>query len=192
MAGSFSRSCSRCRSRWRRGKAFRARRRRPPYRPERPVTTAPPGPMRMEALSPAEKPPTFVMRGGPVGPARLVFLHGMCGHGARLCAIVSVYGRAPGRAHSPAGRQALPRAVGFVDGRPGSARRAHRRDVSPLGASRSHRRHRGHRLLAGRHARRGSRAPVAGAVHASRAHRVAAGGFCPRPSPRAFHGHDGG
>jgi len=35
----------------------------------------------MEVLSPAETPPTFVMRGGPVGPARLVFLHGMCGHG---------------------------------------------------------------------------------------------------------------
>jgi predicted esterase len=34
----------------------------------------------MEALSPAEKPPTFVMRGGPAGPARLVFLHGMCAH----------------------------------------------------------------------------------------------------------------
>jgi len=38
------------------------------------------GPVRMEALSPAEKPPTFVMRGGPAGSARLVFLHGMCGH----------------------------------------------------------------------------------------------------------------
>jgi pimeloyl-ACP methyl ester carboxylesterase len=25
--------------------------------------------------------PTFVMRGGPRGPGRLVFLHGMCGHG---------------------------------------------------------------------------------------------------------------
>jgi pimeloyl-ACP methyl ester carboxylesterase len=35
----------------------------------------------MEPLSPAETPPTFVMRGGPLGPARLVFLHGMCGHG---------------------------------------------------------------------------------------------------------------
>jgi predicted esterase len=39
------------------------------------------GPIRMEPLSPEQTPPTFVMRGGPVGPARLVFLHGMCGHG---------------------------------------------------------------------------------------------------------------
>src|SRR5262245_27647122 len=36
------------------------------------------GPVRIEALSTAEKPPTFVMRGGPAGPGRLVFLHGMC------------------------------------------------------------------------------------------------------------------
>src|SRR5688500_1448812 len=40
----------------------------------------PAGPIRMEPLSPSETPPTYVMRGGPVGPARLVFLHGMCGH----------------------------------------------------------------------------------------------------------------
>jgi predicted esterase len=39
------------------------------------------GPIRMEVLDPNEAPPTFVMRGGPHGPARLVFLHGMCGHG---------------------------------------------------------------------------------------------------------------
>jgi len=39
------------------------------------------GPIRMEVLDPNESPPTFVMRGGPHGPARLVFLHGMCGHG---------------------------------------------------------------------------------------------------------------
>jgi predicted esterase len=26
-------------------------------------------------------PPTFVMRGGPRGPGKMVFLHGMCGHG---------------------------------------------------------------------------------------------------------------
>lgn len=42
---------------------------------------APAGPIRMEPLEPAAKPPTFVMRGEPRGPARLVFLHGMCGHG---------------------------------------------------------------------------------------------------------------
>lgn len=35
----------------------------------------------MEVLDANESPPTFVMRGGPHGPARFVFLHGMCGHG---------------------------------------------------------------------------------------------------------------
>ena len=39
------------------------------------------GPIRMEALHQGETPPTFVLRGGPRGPGRLVFLHGMCGHG---------------------------------------------------------------------------------------------------------------
>src|SRR2546423_526314 len=39
------------------------------------------GPIRMEALDPNQDPPTFVMRGGPRGPGRMVFLHGMCGHG---------------------------------------------------------------------------------------------------------------
>jgi pimeloyl-ACP methyl ester carboxylesterase len=34
----------------------------------------------MEALAGAE-PAMFVMRGGPRGPGRIVFLHGMCGHG---------------------------------------------------------------------------------------------------------------
>jgi predicted esterase len=43
--------------------------------------TAAQGPIRMEALDPKASPPTFVMRGGPRGPGRLVFLHGMCGHG---------------------------------------------------------------------------------------------------------------
>jgi pimeloyl-ACP methyl ester carboxylesterase len=38
------------------------------------------GPLRIEPLSPDEKPPTFVLRGGPAGPERLVFLHGMCAH----------------------------------------------------------------------------------------------------------------
>jgi pimeloyl-ACP methyl ester carboxylesterase len=38
------------------------------------------GPIRMEPLDEHETPPTFVMRGGPKGPARMVFLHGMCGH----------------------------------------------------------------------------------------------------------------
>ena len=39
------------------------------------------GPIRMEPLDAEAKPPMFVMRGEPRGPARLVFLHGMCGHG---------------------------------------------------------------------------------------------------------------
>jgi pimeloyl-ACP methyl ester carboxylesterase len=39
------------------------------------------GPIRMETLEPNVVPPTFVMRGEPRGPARIVFLHGMCGHG---------------------------------------------------------------------------------------------------------------
>jgi predicted esterase len=39
------------------------------------------GPVRMDALEPRATPPTFVMFGGPRGPGRLVFLHGMCGHG---------------------------------------------------------------------------------------------------------------
>ena len=49
-----------------------------------PVSTKPSvtaGPLRMEVLDANESSPTFVMRGGPHGPARLVFLHGMCGHG---------------------------------------------------------------------------------------------------------------
>lgn len=37
------------------------------------------GTVRMEAL-PGAEPPMFVMRGGPRGAGRLVFLHGMCGH----------------------------------------------------------------------------------------------------------------
>lgn len=36
--------------------------------------------IRVEALE-GEAPPMFVMRGAPRGAARLVFLHGMCGHG---------------------------------------------------------------------------------------------------------------
>jgi len=37
------------------------------------------GPVRMGVLDPQATPPTFVMYGGPRGPGRLVFLHGMCG-----------------------------------------------------------------------------------------------------------------
>ncbi|GEM_PF-1207692 len=40
-----------------------------------------PDPIRIEVLDPDQQPPTFVMRGQPKGPGRLVFLHGMCGHG---------------------------------------------------------------------------------------------------------------
>jgi pimeloyl-ACP methyl ester carboxylesterase len=39
------------------------------------------GPVRIEAIDDAAATPTFVMRGGPRGPGRLVFLHGMCSHG---------------------------------------------------------------------------------------------------------------
>ena len=44
------------------------------------VTTASVGAVRMELL-PGSEPPMFVMRGAPDGGGRLVFLHGMCGHG---------------------------------------------------------------------------------------------------------------
>ncbi len=47
----------------------------------KPTSPNPDGPIRIEMLEPAASPPTFVMRGGPRGPALLVFLHGMCGHG---------------------------------------------------------------------------------------------------------------
>lgn len=39
------------------------------------------GPLRVEPLDPNEKPPVFVLKGRSIGPGRLVFLHGMCGHG---------------------------------------------------------------------------------------------------------------
>lgn len=35
----------------------------------------------MELLHEGASPPMFVMRGSPRGPGKLVFLHGMCGHG---------------------------------------------------------------------------------------------------------------
>jgi len=38
------------------------------------------GPLRIEALD-ETTPPVFVLRGDPRGPEKLVFLHGMCGHG---------------------------------------------------------------------------------------------------------------
>ena len=38
-----------------------------------------PEPLRLEPLD-AREPPTFVMRGGPHGPGKMVFIHGMCGH----------------------------------------------------------------------------------------------------------------
>lgn len=46
-----------------------------PRRAERP-----PDPIRVEPLA-GESPPVFVLRGSPRGGRRLVFLHGMCGHG---------------------------------------------------------------------------------------------------------------
>jgi pimeloyl-ACP methyl ester carboxylesterase len=61
----------------------------PALRSQEPVKGAAPlpqptkdlGPVRIEALDDAASSPTFVMRGGPRGPGRLVFLHGMCSHG---------------------------------------------------------------------------------------------------------------
>jgi pimeloyl-ACP methyl ester carboxylesterase len=46
-----------------------------------PEKSAAQGPIRVEALDKSASPPTFVLRGGPRGNERLVFLHGMCGHG---------------------------------------------------------------------------------------------------------------
>lgn len=51
-----------------------------PESSERAKTATSDGPIRMEAASKEEKPPTFVMRGGPYGPSRIVFIHGMCAH----------------------------------------------------------------------------------------------------------------
>lgn len=45
------------------------------------ATPADDGPLRFETFQPTSGPPTFVVRGGKPGPGRLVFLHGMCGHG---------------------------------------------------------------------------------------------------------------
>jgi pimeloyl-ACP methyl ester carboxylesterase len=39
------------------------------------------GPIRIETLDKNQDPPVFVMRGSPHGDAKIVFLHGMCGHG---------------------------------------------------------------------------------------------------------------
>lgn len=39
-----------------------------------------PDPIRVESLA-GESPPVFALRGAPRGTARLVFLHGICGHG---------------------------------------------------------------------------------------------------------------
>lgn len=39
------------------------------------------GPVRVELRDPNEEPPVFVLKGQDIGPGRLVFLHGMCGHG---------------------------------------------------------------------------------------------------------------
>src|SRR5688572_8786348 len=48
----------------------------PPQR----ATAAVPGPLRVELLESNQTPATFVLRGAPRGPGRIVFLHGMCGH----------------------------------------------------------------------------------------------------------------
>lgn len=38
-------------------------------------------PLRVEPLDSTTKPPMYVLRGGERGPEKIVFLHGMCGHG---------------------------------------------------------------------------------------------------------------
>jgi pimeloyl-ACP methyl ester carboxylesterase len=38
-------------------------------------------PLRVEVLDESAKPPIYVLRGGQRGPEKMVFLHGMCGHG---------------------------------------------------------------------------------------------------------------
>ncbi|MGC4069254.1 MAG: hypothetical protein QM784_32315 [Polyangiaceae bacterium] len=40
-----------------------------------------PSPLRMEILEEGQRPEVYVLRGGAQGPGKLVFLHGMCGHG---------------------------------------------------------------------------------------------------------------
>jgi pimeloyl-ACP methyl ester carboxylesterase len=57
------------------------RSRAPTVDPRRVTTSKDIGPVRMEMLDAAAPAPVFVMRGGPHGPGRLVFLHGMCSHG---------------------------------------------------------------------------------------------------------------
>jgi pimeloyl-ACP methyl ester carboxylesterase len=61
------------------------------------------GPIRIELLDPNESPPTFVMRGGPHGAARLVFLHGMCGHGLGYAQAFQFSAAAKGRLIAPQG-----------------------------------------------------------------------------------------
>lgn len=55
----------------------------PPVNARRNARTAPAdaGPIRVERVDFGEEPPIFVLRGEPMGSERLVFLHGMCGHG---------------------------------------------------------------------------------------------------------------
>jgi predicted esterase len=50
-------------------------------KPAPPQTAMTDGPLRVEELDPHLYPPVFVTRGGEQGPAKLVFLHGLCGHG---------------------------------------------------------------------------------------------------------------
>jgi len=61
------------------------------------------GPIRMEALDPDQDPPTFVMRGGPHGPGRMVFLHGMCGHGLGYAQAFQFAAAKKGRLVAPQG-----------------------------------------------------------------------------------------
>ncbi|HYP88063.1 MAG TPA: hypothetical protein VEQ59_07910 [Polyangiaceae bacterium] len=57
----------------------------------------------MERLDAEGLPPTFVMRGGAPGPARLVFLHGMCGHGLGYAQAFQFSAAKKGRLIAPQG-----------------------------------------------------------------------------------------
>ena len=60
-------------------------------------------PLRVEALDPHAYPPVFVTRGGEPGPAKLVFLHGLCGHGLGYAQSFQVSAAAKGTLIAPQG-----------------------------------------------------------------------------------------
>jgi pimeloyl-ACP methyl ester carboxylesterase len=70
-----------------------------------PAAAAPrrPDPIRVEPLDAREVPPVFVLRGEPRGQAKLVFLHGMCGHGLGYAQSFQFSAAAKGRLIAPQG-----------------------------------------------------------------------------------------